>query len=179
MMLFEKQNVLKTFQSAKVLFKKKKVEVFKRHFQTWCLLMAVWFFMATYGISKVVYLANHNFYLTTFTLEVEPNWTNIELIFMDFFNFFSRFESMDLKIFELKEFQTNPISDNLNPTSSWSGIKWIKFELIFIEFFEYLLPFRINRIANYWIERISNKFQFDLTSIFCFCIAGWSLHVLV
>ena len=34
MMLFEQQNVLKTFQSAKVLFKKKKVEFFKRHFQT-------------------------------------------------------------------------------------------------------------------------------------------------
>ena len=152
-------------------YSRKKVEFFKRHFQTWCLLMAVAFFMATYGISKVVYLANHNFYLTTFTLEVEPNWTNIELIFMDFFNFFSPFESMDLKIFELKEFQTNPISDNL------TRIKWIEFEWIFMDFSEYLLPFRINRFTNFWIESMSNKFQFDSTSIFC--IAGWSLHVLV
>ena len=31
------------------------------------------------------------------------------------------------------------------------------FELIFIEFFEYFLPFRINRIANFWIE--SNEFR--------------------
>ena len=31
------------------------------------------------------------------------------------------------------------------------------FELIFIEFFEYFLPFRINRIANFRIE--SNKFR--------------------
>ena len=31
------------------------------------------------------------------------------------------------------------------------------FELIFIEFFEYFLPFRINRIANFRIE--SNEFR--------------------
>ena len=31
------------------------------------------------------------------------------------------------------------------------------FELIFIKFFKCFLPFRINRIANYWIERISKR----------------------
>ena len=36
-----------------------------------------------------------------------------------------------------------------------------KFELIFIKFFKYFLPFRSNQIANFRIE--SNEFQFDST----------------
>ena len=40
----------------------------------------------------------------------------------------------------------------------------MNFELIFIEFFEYFLPFQINRIANFLF--ISNKFQFDSTPSF-------------
>ena len=39
----------------------------------------------------------------------------------------------------------------------------MNFELIFIEFFEYGLFFRINRIANFRIEQILNEFQFDST----------------
>ena len=51
----------------------------------------------------------------------------------------------------------NPKSFNLNPTCSWSQIKWIEFELIFIKVFEQFLPIWINRIANIGIE--SNKLR--------------------
>ena len=72
-------------------------------------------------------------------LDVESNWflSNIS-------NYFSPFASIELQIFESNEFRTNPISDNLTPTSSWSLIEGIEFELIFIEFFEYFWPFQID-----------------------------------
>ena len=86
-------------------------------------------------------------------LDVESNWflSNIS-------NYFSPFASIELQIFESNEFRTNPISDNLTPTSSWSLIEGIEFELIFIEFFEYFWPFQIDRITNFRIEWISNEF---------------------
>ena len=44
---------------------------------------------------------------------------------------------------ESNEFRTNPISENLTPAYSWSRIKRIEFEIIFIEVFELFLFFRI------------------------------------
>ena len=89
---------LKNFSKCQSFIQEKKVEFFKRHFQTWCLLMAVWFFMATYGIANVVYLANHNFYL-------KLDRTNFELIFNEFLNYFSPFESMQLQFLNRKNFK--------------------------------------------------------------------------
>ena len=48
----------------------------------------------------------------------------------------------------------NPILNNLTPTSSWSPIKQIEFELIFIEFSNIFLPFRITHFRMN-LEQIS------------------------
>ena len=63
------------------------------------------------------------------------------------------------------QFWTNPFSGNLTPPYSLSGIEQIKFELVFIEFFEYFLPLQINQIVNYLIEWISNEFQWCSSTI--------------
>ena len=76
-------------------------------------------------------------------------------------NYFLPFKSIKLQIIKSNKFRTYLISDNSIPTSSWSRIKQIEFELVFIKYFEHFLPFWINQITNFQNDLISNEFQFD------------------
>ena len=71
---------------------------------------------------------------------------NFQLVFIELFELFFTFRINQIANFRIEwnEFRTNPISDNLTPTSSWSRIERIEFESIFNEFFKYFLPFRIS-----------------------------------
>ena len=100
-------------------------------------------------------------------------WVRDGLKSKDFRIDFTNQSNCDFLI-ELNEFQTNferisnkfwtdLISDNLTPTCSWSQIEQIEFELIFIEFFEYFLSFRTNRIANFRIESYEFLTKTNLT----------------
>ena len=78
---------------------------------------------------------------------------NFELKFFESFFTFSINWITNFQI-ESNEFRTNPISDNLTLSSSWSWIKRIEFKSILVKFFGYFLPFRINRIIIFRSEQI-------------------------
>ena len=75
----------------------------------------------------------------------------------------SQKHSKSLQLFESNRFLTDPTFVYLTPPYSWSQIKLIEFELIFIKFFEYFLPFGINRIANFQIKANEFRTNFNLT----------------
>ena len=112
------------------------------------------------SLVKNAYFHNH----CQFSLEVESNGINFELIIVEFFELFFTF-----LINRIINFRIERISDKSSIWKIWLhpivGVEsnLTNFELIFIEFFEHFLPFRINRIANVRIGGISNEFKFDST----------------
>ena len=90
----------------------------------------------------------------------EMNRMNLESIFIEFFELFFTFPINRIINFRI-ELNESSIWKNLTPPIYVVGVELnqTNFELIFIQFFKYFRHFRINRIANFWIEL--NKFQFD------------------
>ena len=91
-----------------------------------------------------------------FVLEMKSNRTNLELIFIRFFEYFFAFKLQVIKSKKfLKIWFQLIVGVKLNKLNR-NSFHWIV---------QILFAFRINRIADYWIEQILNEFQFDYTLI--------------
>ena len=100
-----------------------------------------------------------------FVLEMESDWTNLEFIFIEIFEYFFTFEPIKLQVIKSNKFRTNPISKNLFSTLLLESNQTDQIRIIFHRIFQIFHAFRINQIANYWIEQISKKFLSDSTPI--------------
>ena len=126
-----------------------------------------WVFFISNSASHKIFKKDMPFFVIQIRGGVKSNWTNFELIFYWIFPIIFHLSNQSNHTF------SNRIEQILNESSIWKiwlhPIVEVKsnltnFKLIFIKFFEYFLPFHINRCKfSNQIEHISNEFQFDST----------------
>ena len=101
------------------------------------------------------------------TIKVESNRTNFELIFIKFFELFFTFRINRIINFQIQsnKFRTNPAFEKFDSTLYVVGVELNRtnFKLIFIEFFKYYLPFRINE--SQILESNQTNFKWILTGL--------------
>ena len=104
---------------------------------------------------------------TEFRLEVVSNRTNFEWIFIKFFELFFTFRINRIINFQIQsnKFRTNPAFEKFDSTLYVVGVELNRtnFKLIFIEFFKYYLPFRINESQIF--ESNQTNFEWILTGL--------------